>query len=49
VFLKDNLLELVNYKSPETDFAFNKEGFYRQEMPSHIKAHPKVVGCVEGF
>jgi hypothetical protein len=33
VFLKDNLLELVNYQSPETDFAFNKEGCYRQEMP----------------
>ena len=34
VFLKDNLLELVNYKSPETEFAFNKEGYYRQEMPA---------------
>jgi len=34
VFLKDNLLELVNYQSPETDFAFNKEGSYRQEMPA---------------
>lgn len=33
VFLKDNLLELVNYESPETEFAFNKEGLYRQEMP----------------
>jgi protein gp37 len=33
VFLKDNLIELVNYESPETDFAFNKEGFYRQEFP----------------
>jgi len=33
VFLKDNLLELVNYRSPETEFAFNKEGYYRQEMP----------------
>jgi len=33
VFLKDNLLELVNYQSPETEFAFNKEGYYRQEMP----------------
>lgn len=33
VFLKDNLLELANYKSPETEFAFNKEGYYRQEMP----------------
>ena len=33
VFLKDNLLDLVNYQSPETDFAFNKEGCYRQEMP----------------
>lgn len=33
VFLKDNLLEMVNYQSPETDFAFNKEGYYRQEMP----------------
>ncbi|MDP2729092.1 MAG: DUF5131 family protein, partial [Dehalococcoidales bacterium] len=28
VFLKNNLLELVNYESPETAFAFNKEGFY---------------------
>ena len=33
VFLKDNLLELVNYQSPKTEFAFNKEGYYRQEMP----------------
>ena len=33
VFLKDNLLELVNYESPETAFAFNKEGYYRQELP----------------
>lgn len=33
VFLKDNLLELVNYHSPETEFAFNKDGSYRQEMP----------------
>jgi protein gp37 len=33
IFLKDNLLDLVNYQSPETNFAFNKEGFYRQEMP----------------
>ena len=32
VFLKDNLLELVNYQSPKTEFAFNK-GFYRQEQP----------------
>jgi protein gp37 len=34
VFLKNNLLELVNYESPETAFAFNKEGFYRQELPN---------------
>jgi len=34
VFLKDNLLELVNYESPETDFAFNEDGCYRQEMPN---------------
>jgi len=33
VFLKDNLLELVNYQSPETEFAFNKDGYYRQEIP----------------
>jgi len=33
VFLKNNLLELVNYDSPETAFAFNSEGYYRQEMP----------------
>ena len=33
VFLKDNLLKLVNYQSRETAFAFNKEGYYRQEMP----------------
>lgn len=33
IFLKDNLLELVNYESKETDFAFNKDGFYRQEFP----------------
>jgi len=33
VFLKDNLLELVNYQSPKTEFAFNKDGCYRQEMP----------------
>lgn len=33
VFLKNKLLELVNYDSPETTFAFNKEGYYRQEMP----------------
>ena len=37
VFLKDNLLELVNYHSPETDFAFNEDGCYRQEMPSEIR------------
>lgn len=34
VFLKDNLLELVNYQSPETEFAFNKDGYYRQELPT---------------
>jgi len=34
MFLKNNLLELVNYDSPETEFAFNKEGYYRQEMPN---------------
>lgn len=34
VFLKDSLLELVNYESPETAFAFNREGYYRQEFPS---------------
>ena len=33
VFLKDNLLEEVNYRSSETDFAFNIQGDYRQEMP----------------
>jgi len=33
VFLKDNLLELVNYVSPQTDFAFNNQGDYRQELP----------------
>jgi len=33
VFLKDNLLELVNYESPKTAFAFNKDGYYRQEFP----------------
>lgn len=33
VFLKDNLLELVNYESPETAFAFNAKGEYRQEFP----------------
>lgn len=33
VFLKDNLLELVNYEGKETEFAFNKDGFYRQEIP----------------
>jgi protein gp37 len=33
VFLKDNLLELVNFESPEMEFAFDKEGCYRQEMP----------------
>jgi protein gp37 len=33
IFLKNNLLELVNYISPETKFAFNKKGYYRQEMP----------------
>ncbi len=33
VFLKDNILELVNYESPETDFAFNKKGEYRQGFP----------------
>lgn len=37
VFLKDNLLELVNYDSPETDFAFNKEGYYRQEFPTEAQ------------
>jgi len=37
VFLKDNLLELVNYHSPQTDFAFNKDGCYRQEMPGEVK------------
>ncbi len=34
VFLKNNILELVNYVSKETDFAFNKDGFYRQEFPN---------------
>lgn len=35
VFLKNNLLDLVNYESPETDFAFDKKtGEYRQEVPS---------------
>ena len=34
VFLKDNLLELVNYRAKETEFAFDKEGYYRQEYPS---------------
>ena len=33
VFLKDNLLEEVNYRSPKTEFAFNKDGYYRQELP----------------
>ncbi len=33
VFLKDNLLELVNYEGEETEFAFNKDGQYRQEGP----------------
>ena len=33
VFLKDNLLELVNYADKKTEFAFNKDGYYRQEMP----------------
>jgi protein gp37 len=33
IFLKNNLLELVNYKSPKTEFAFNEDGYYRQEMP----------------
>jgi len=33
VFLKNNLLEMVNYEAPETEFAFNKEGYFRQEMP----------------
>ena len=33
VFLKDSLLELVNYHSPETEFAFNAASEYRQEMP----------------
>jgi len=37
VFLKDNLLELVNYHSPDTDFAFDSEGCYRQEMPEEVK------------
>ena len=37
VFLKDNLLELVNYHSPDTEFAFNKDGCYRQEMPEEVK------------
>ena len=37
VFLKDNLLELVNYHSPDTQFAFNSEGCYRQEMPEEVK------------
>ena len=32
-FLKNSLLELVNYDSSETAFAFNKEGYYRQELP----------------
>jgi len=36
VFLKNNLLELVNYCSPETHFAFNKDSCYRQEMPKDI-------------
>jgi protein gp37 len=36
VFLKNNLLELVNYQSPETAFAFNKEGYLRQEMPKIV-------------
>jgi hypothetical protein len=34
VFLKNNLLELVNYESPETNFAFNKTGEYSQEFPN---------------
>ena len=33
IFMKDNLLELVNYQSPEMEFAFNKDGYYRQEFP----------------
>ena len=33
VFLKDNLLELVNYVDKKTEFAFNKDGYYRQEIP----------------
>jgi len=33
VFLKDSLLELVNYVDKKTEFAFNKDGYYRQEMP----------------
>ena len=37
VFLKHNLLELVNYHSPDTDFAFNSKGCYRQEMPEEVK------------
>jgi protein gp37 len=38
VFLKDNLLELVNYEKPDTAFAFNEKlkdtnRYYRQEFP----------------
>ncbi len=33
VFLKNNLLELVNYEGTETAFAFNKKDEYRQEFP----------------
>ena len=42
VFLKDNLLEAVNYESPETEFAFNKEGYYRQELPSALQLRQEV-------
>jgi protein gp37 len=37
VFLKDNLLDLVNYVDKKTEFAFNKEGYYRQEMPKEAQ------------
>ena len=32
VFLKDNVLDLVNYHARDTDFAF-KGGYYRQDIP----------------
>lgn len=32
VFLKDNILDIINCNSSETAFAFDKAGYYRQEI-----------------